>query len=144
MATSEYLMQRRVEFVDTDQAGIIHFSNYFKYMDTAVAEFFRSLNLPGPLTNYWGGTGANEFDWPYVKVSCEFKKPARFDDWVQIRLAVRKIGNKSMTFDISFRKEGEELARGEILAVCCKTVDGRPKGHDIPQEIRERIAEAEG
>ena len=139
---SEHFMQRRVEFHETDQAGIIHFSNYYKYMDTAVAEFFRALALPGPLTNYWGGNQPDEFDWPYLKASCEFKKPARFDDLLQIRIQVTKIGNSSMNFAISFAREGEEIALGEILVVCCKTIDGLPRSQKIPSEIRERIAVA--
>ena len=142
MPISEVILQRRVEFHDTDQAGIIHFSNYFKYMDTAVAEFFRALGLPGPLTKYWGGIAEDEFDWPYVGTSCQFKKPAKFDDLLQIHISVKRIGNKSMTFEIALQKESEELARGEILAVCCKTAGGHPRSHEIPSEIRERIAVA--
>ena len=142
MPISEFSLQRRVEFHETDQAGIIHFSNYFKYMDTAVAEFFRALELPGPLTNYWGGTKEHEYDWPYVSTTCEFKKPARFDDLIQIEIWVKRIGNKSMAFGISFQKQNEELARGEMQVVCCKTIGGQPKSQVIPPELRERIATA--
>ena len=144
MTISEHFMQRRVEFHETDQAGIIHFSNYYKYMDTAVAEFFRALDLPGPITRYWGGTGKDEYDWPYIKTSCDFKKPARFDDLLHIHIWVKKIGNKSMAFEISFEKENEELARGEMLVVCCRTIGGEPRSQEIPSEIRERIAVASG
>ena len=142
MAISEHIFHRRVEFHDTDQAGIIHFSNYFKFMDTAVAEFFRSLGLPGPLTRYWGGNGADEFDWIYLNASCQFKQPARFDDLLEIRIWLKKIGNSSATFTISFRKDGQELACGEMLAVCCKTNNGHPKSCQIPPEVRGRMAVA--
>lgn len=142
MIISEHVMQRRVEFHETDGAGIIHFSNYYKYMDTAVAEFFRSLDLPGPITRYWGGIGQDEYDWPYVRTSCEFKKPARFDDLLHIRIWVTKIGTKSMSFAISFAKGNEEMARGETLVVCCKNIGGGPRSQEIPREIRERIAVA--
>ena len=144
MPISELFLQRRVEFHETDQAGIIHFSNYFKYMDTAVAEFFRALGLPGPLTKYWGGIREDEIDWPYVRTTCEFRKPARFDDLLQIHIWVKKIGTKSMAFEISFRKGDEELARGEWIVVCCKTVGGQPMGQEIPHNIREKIAVASG
>ena len=70
MPIGERFLQRRIEFHEADRVGIIHFSNYFKYADTAVAEFFRSLNLPGPLTRYWGGLQAEGVDWPYVSASC--------------------------------------------------------------------------
>ena len=140
MPICEHFLERRVEFHETDRVGMIHFSNYFKYMDTAVAEFFRSLNLPGPLTRYWGGTEENELDWPYVSVACDFKKPAQFDDLLRIRIWVNRIGNKSMTLEISFKKDEEEVARGRMVIVCSRTMQGQPKSQEIPREIRDRIA----
>ena len=142
MPISEHFMQRRVEFHETDRVGMIHFSNYFKYMDTAVAEFFRTLDLPGPLTNFWGGTGEEEFDWPYVSVSCEFKKPTGFDDLLQIHIWVERIGNKSMAFEVSFGKDGVEVARGHLVVVCARGTKGQPKAEPIPHEIRERVSVA--
>ena len=144
MPISEHIVQRRVEFHETDRVGLIHFSNYFKYMDTAVAEFFRSLDLPGPLTNFWGGTEDEEFDWPYVSVSCDFKKPVGFDDLLQIHIWVERIGGKSMAFEVSFGKDGVEVARGHLVVVCARGVKGQPKAEPIPQEIRKRVAVASG
>lgn len=144
MTICEHFFERRMEFHETDRVGMIHFSNYFKHMDTAMAEFFRALELPGPLTRYWGGTEEDELDWPYVSVSCEFKKPAKFDDLLQIHIWVKRIGNKSMTFEISFKKDGEEVAHGQMIAVCSKGIKGQPKPQAIPPEIKERIAERDG
>jgi len=140
MPVCELEMKRRVEFNETDRVGMIHFSNYFKYLDTAVGEFFRSLGLPGPLTLYWGGTGENELDWPYVTVTCDFVKPAQFDDLVRVRLGVSKIGNKSLTFEVRFDKDGVEYARGRAVVVCSRGIQGQPKTLPIPPEIRERLA----
>ena len=50
MQIGEWRVERRVEFHETDRVGMVHFSNYFRYMDSAVAEFFRALDLPGPLS----------------------------------------------------------------------------------------------
>ena len=38
-----FTMQRRVEFAETDMAGILHFSNYFRFMESVEHAFFRSL-----------------------------------------------------------------------------------------------------
>ena len=43
--TAEYKKERRVEFSETDMAGIIHYSAYFQYMEEAEHEFLRSLGL---------------------------------------------------------------------------------------------------
>jgi YbgC/YbaW family acyl-CoA thioester hydrolase len=139
MQIGELTLQRRVEFYETDRVGMVHFSNYFRYMDSAVGEFFRALNLPGPLSRYWGGTQDDELDWPYASVACDFKKPLGFDDTVTIRIWIRKIGTKSLTFGISFQKENEEVASGQVVIVCSKGVRGRPQTVEIPSAIRERL-----
>ena len=41
----EFKAIRRVEFAETDMAGIVHYSNFFRYMETAEHGFFRSLGL---------------------------------------------------------------------------------------------------
>lgn len=43
--TAQFITTRRVEFADTDMAGIIHFANYYRYMEEAEHAFFRSLGL---------------------------------------------------------------------------------------------------
>ena len=40
-----YRVKRRVEFHETDSAGIVHFSNFFRYMEAAEVEFLNSLGL---------------------------------------------------------------------------------------------------
>jgi YbgC/YbaW family acyl-CoA thioester hydrolase len=140
MPVAELTLQRRVEFHDTDRVGMVHFSNYFRYMDTTMGEFFRSLGLPGPLTRYWGGTKDDELDWPYASVSCDFKKPLQFDDVVEIRMWIKRIGTKSLTFGVSFRKEGEELAQGQCVVVCSQGIQGQPRTVEIPSFLRERLS----
>ena len=129
-------MQRRVEFHETDRVGMVHFSNYFRYMDTAVCEFFRALQLPGPVSNYWGGNKNNEYDWPYVSVACDFKRPLEFDDLVDIHIWVKRIGTKSLTFGISYQVAGAEVAAGQLTVVCSVGTQGKPQTVEIPQVIR--------
>ena len=140
MPIGEHFIQRRVEFHETDRVGMLHFANYFRYIDTAVGEFFRTLDLPGPLTRYWGGTQEDELDWPYASVTCEFKKPVQFDDLLRIHLWIQRIGNKSIRFGVSFAREGEEVARGHMTVVCSKGIQGQPRTVEIPSFLRERIA----
>ncbi len=139
MGLSEHRLQRRVEFHETDRVGMVHFSNYFRYMDTAVCEFFRALALPGPLTDYWGGAGENELDWPYASVSCDFKRPLQFDDLVDIHIWVKRVGAKSLTFGISYMVGGAEAAAGQMVVVCSKGIQGHPHTVEIPAVIRERL-----
>jgi acyl-CoA thioester hydrolase len=73
---------RRVEFHDTDLAGIIHFSNYFLYMEQAEHELFRSLGLKIH-GHFPDGT---VYGWPRVSTTASFSAPAHYDDLLDVRL----------------------------------------------------------
>jgi acyl-CoA thioester hydrolase len=113
----EFKMIHRVEFADTDMAGIIHFASYFRYMEVTEHAFFRSLGFSI-------NTRTPELDvgWPRVHVSCDFKRPLRFEDEVEVHLRVREKREKSLTYDFTFHKvngaPGIEVARGSLTVVC--------------------------
>jgi acyl-CoA thioester hydrolase len=113
----EFKMIHRVEFADTDMAGIIHFASYFRYMEVTEHAFFRSLGFSI-------NTRTPEFQvgWPRVHVSCDFERPLRFEDEVEVHLRVREKRQKSLTYDFVFRQvngsPGIEVARGALTAVC--------------------------
>src|ERR1700733_10058052 len=92
---------RRIEFGDTDMAGIVHFSNFFRYMEAAETEFLRSRGL----SVTWREQG-KRFGFPRVSVSCDFVKPARFEDMLDIEVALEKIGTKSLTYRFDFSRGG--------------------------------------
>ena len=136
----EFKLTRQVEFSDTDMAGIMHFSNFFRFMEAAEHAFFRSLGLsihpaecPEPL------------GWPRVHADCDFKHPLRFEDLVEIHLLVRQKREKSIVYTVIFRKLNEqptrEVARGTLAVACVKrdTATGRMTGVPIPGGIADRI-----
>jgi YbgC/YbaW family acyl-CoA thioester hydrolase len=135
----EYTVVRQVEFSDTDMAGIMHFSNFFRFMETAEHAFFRSLGFsihmihPEPL------------GWPRVHADCDFRYPLRFEDSVEIRLLVREKREKSLVYSFIFRKlNGEparEVARGTLAVACVKRDDatGNLTGVPIPKVIADKI-----
>src|SRR5438552_3221868 len=136
----EFKMTHRVEFADTDMAGIIHFASYFRYMEVTEHAFFRSLGFSI-------NTRAPEFHvgWPRVRVSCDFKRPLRFEDEVEVHLRVREKREKSLTYDFVFRQvngaPAVEVARGSVTVVC---VAGDPqtdqmKAVPIPEAIARQI-----
>ena len=94
---SDFKMTRRVEFAETDMAGIVHFSNFFRYMETAEHEFFRSLGL----SLHKDEDGQVE-GWVRVHAACDYVSPARYQDLLEIRLVVRKKGTKSMRYGFGF------------------------------------------
>jgi YbgC/YbaW family acyl-CoA thioester hydrolase len=130
--------RRRVEFSDTDMAGIIHFSRYFVFMETAEHELFNAIG-----TSVHTSVDGQAIGWPRLRASCEFVRPVRFEDELEIVVRVRRKGNSSMTWRTEFRHEGEVVARGELVTVCCALApDAPPRSIPIPERIASRISEA--
>jgi YbgC/YbaW family acyl-CoA thioester hydrolase len=135
----EFKATRWVEFSETDMAGIVHFANFFRFMETAEHGFYRSLGfsvrMPGP---------DPQLGWPRVHAECDYKKPLRFEDLVEIHLLVSAKKPKTISYQFRFRKLNEEpvveVARGALTIVCVAyQPDGTMGAVAIPQEIAEKI-----
>ena len=133
MAAHEFITTRAVEFSETDMAGIVHFSNFCRYMEHAEHAFFRSLGRS--IVDRDLGVG-----WPRVHLSCDFKKPLRFEDEVEIHLLVSAKSSKSISYQFRFRVDGVEAARGAVTVVCVRRNEtGEMKAASIPPEIADQI-----
>ncbi len=137
---SSITVTRQVEFAETDMAGIVHFSNYFRWMEAAEHAFFRSMNLP--LTEKHTATISA---WPRVKARCSYDAPLRFHDVVEVVLSVKAIKTHSIAYDFTFYKvEGTEktkAATGEMTTVCAAVnpVNGILKSVPIAEAILAKI-----
>jgi len=133
---SEFKIVRRVEFSDTDMAGIMHFSNFFRYMETAEHAFFRSLGL-----SIHTRIGDQLISWPRVHVECKYLRPLRFEDEVEVHLILREKRNRSLVYNFIFRKLGlstsEIVAQGAMTTICavCEPASGQMSAVPIPDEI---------
>ncbi len=135
----EFKVTRLVEFSDTDMAGIMHYSNFFRFMETAEHGFYRSLGFSVVLDKHDPPLG-----FPRVHAECDFKKPLRFEDLVEIQLLVREKKSKSISYSFRFRNLNasppEEVARGIITIVCVALQpDGTMKAVPIPAELAGKI-----
>ena len=129
--------RRRVEFRDTDAAGIVHFSAFFFWMESAEHELLRAagLHVFDPLPD--GGTAS----WPRVSASCDYKSAVRFGDEVEITVRVAELGRTSVTFAFRFEHDGVLVAEGRVVAVRCLMHPGRkPQAVPIPEDIVARLA----
>jgi len=135
--TCHFRTQRRVEFADTDQAGLVHFARFFVFMETAEHELLRSLGTE--VHREWQG---REIGWPRVSASCRYLSAARFADLLDIDVRVRRKGAKSLTYAIDFSRDGQPIASGELASVCCR-VDGKDglESIPIPSDMAARLVE---
>ncbi len=106
---------RRVEFHDTDAAGIMHFSRYFTLMEEAEHELLRSLG-----TSVVGYDEEGKISWPRVSAKCDFRNSVQFEDELEIMVQVARVGRSSVTFAFRFRVGEREVAEGELTADCCR------------------------
>src|SRR5262245_25009873 len=126
---------RRIEFCDTDMAGIVHFANFFRFMESAEVELLRRRGLS--VKTVWEGQAIG---FPRVSASCDYLRPARFEDVLDVDVVIDNIGRKSVTYAFEFSRQGEAIARGKVTSVCCRVnADNRLEGVEIPPSYRMRL-----
>ena len=135
----EFKITRRVEFSETDMAGIMHYSNFFRFMESAEHSFYRSLGFSVILSHFDPPLG-----FPRVHAECDFKRPLRFEDMVEVQLLVKERKTKSITYSFRFRNLSatpvEEVARGLVTIVCvAHEKNGKMSAVTIPREIADLI-----
>ena len=136
MATS-FHTSRMVEFSDTDMAGIMHFSAFFRYMEAAEHELLRSFGF-----SVYTEIDDDVVSFPRVAAKCDFHSPARREDVLDIDVTVSRVGTKSVTYGFAFSQHGRRVATGEMTSVCCRVPHGKPPvSIPIPGAIATKLRE---
>ena len=130
---AEYRYQRRVQFHETDLAGIVHFSWYFKYMEEAEHALWRSAGMsiapPHP-----------EFGFPRVNATCDFKAPLKFEDEFEVYVVVDTIGRRSIKYAFTLLRGTEVMATGTMTSACVtRDENGHARSIDVPESVRARL-----
>jgi YbgC/YbaW family acyl-CoA thioester hydrolase len=134
---AEFTYTRRVQFAETDMAGIAHFANFFRWMEEAEHAMFRSVGLSVQMQH-----DGVEISWPRVSVGCEFVRPVRFEDELSLRLRIVKLGEKSLNLEVEVTKGTERIALGKSTSVCCEVGNGSMRSIPIPPAIRDKLTGA--
>ena len=135
---SELRLKRRVQFYETDAAGIVHFSWFFRYMEEAEHAMWRAAGLRIE------SRGA-EIGWPRVATSFDFHKPLQFEDEFEVWIRVAAITTKSIRYSCVLTHDGAKVATGTLTAVCVSQRPNEPmKSIPIPPDIAARFGVAPG
>lgn len=131
-----FIHSRRIEFAETDAAGIVHFSAFFLYMEQAEHAMWRHLGLSVfPMV-----TSIGEVSWPRVSASCQYRGPVRFEQTLDIHLQVARLGEKSLTFQYEMFLNSTKVAEGETSTVCCRLLsDHKLESVRIPDDVRAKL-----
>ena len=136
---AHFTLRRRVMFWETDLAGIMHFANFFRWMEEAEHAFYRSLGLSvHPLVD---GQSATRTGWPRVRALCDYHAPLRFEEEVDIEVSVVEIRSKSVRFGFHFRKIDPNrtlAASGEltVVSVASDRATGQMSAVAVPEAFR--------
>ncbi len=138
----EFRLTRRVEFHETDLAGIVHFANFYRYMESVEHAFLRSLGHSVILRDLDPPLG-----FPRVHASCDFRRPLRFEDTFELHLLVREVRRRSIAYQIRFRRTdpgpAEEVAVGSLVVACVrKNADGTMEAVPIPPALSGQLKAA--
>lgn len=142
MNPGEFVWRYKVAFAETDLAGIVHFSNYLRYIENAEHAMFRHFGLsihdPDP----------DGLRWPRVHVSCDYKRPLRFEDDIELHLFVVALHVRKVEYLIAVKRvapgDTELMAVGRVIAVCCQQKPGgKIRAIPIPESLSRLLQPAD-
>ena len=138
----EYTTIRKIEFSETDMAGLVHFSNFFKYMESAERDFYEHINLK--LIE----SSPKLLGFPRARAECKFSEPLRFGDEVKIHLAVKAVKDYSIDYQFRFfkmveNKDSSLVAKGHLTTIYAEQLsNGELKSKMLTDAIKRKIIPA--
>ncbi|WP_354698608.1 hypothetical protein DSM112329_04294 [Paraconexibacter sp. AEG42_29] len=120
-------LTRRVEWIDTDAAGIYHWTTAFRFAEAAEAALHTALGI---VDQTFGVT-------PRVAVATEFTRSLRFNDEVSVELAVERVGRTSLRYGFGIIGPQGVAVTGTLTICLVDATAGRPV--PWPEETRLRL-----
>jgi acyl-CoA thioester hydrolase len=134
MSAPAHQIQRLVEFYETDMAGIVHFTNFFRFMEACEHSFLRSLNH-----ELHGLVEGLETGWPRVNATCDYRAPARFGDLLTVSLFIEEIRNRSVRYHFEISKEETLVAEGKLSVAHVAITNEGIKAVPLPDELKTKL-----
>ena len=116
----EFKYNTKVYYEDTDAGGIVYYANYLKFLERARSEAIYSMGLTNKKLLKDHGT-------IIIVKSCkiDYKKPAKFEDSLEIISKIKTISKSSFTMDQIIKRKEEKVSESEIVLVTVN-VEGKP------------------
>jgi YbgC/YbaW family acyl-CoA thioester hydrolase len=128
---------RRVLFYETDLAGVVHFSNYFRYMEEAEHALWRTAGLR------IDRAGA-DVGWPRVSATFDYKSPLFFEDAFTIVVRIEAVTRRTIQYSCVFTREQTPIGVGSMTTACVKRLPGSMLAVEVPPDIVGRLRAAAG
>jgi YbgC/YbaW family acyl-CoA thioester hydrolase len=129
-------MKRRVQFHETDAAGLVHFSVFFRYMEEAEHELWRAAGMSIH-------PAGSDVGWPRRSTGFEFYRALRFEDEFEVQIEIASIETSTIRYRCLIVRGEDRIARGDLAITCVRRRPGEPmKTIPIPSEIAARFRPA--
>lgn len=127
--TDGFRYYMRVRYYECDAQKVVYNANYGNYVSVATTEFLRAL--PGRDLLH------GDLDYKVVKQEMKWHAPARYDEVLEVSVAVKQLGRSSVTISTEFRIAGSDavIASAETVRVVVDAKTMEKKG--IPNDVRE-------
>lgn len=122
----------KVQWSDTDAAGIVFFGNFYKWMDEATHHFFDQIGI-NPIKLF----EREKTSYPLVEALCQFKSPLRFGDEVTIVSSVAEASRRAFKVTHEFYKKDVLVASGYTWRAWTDFSGPKPKAVPIPDKVKE-------
>jgi acyl-CoA thioester hydrolase len=109
--SAEFVHELRVRYGECDPQGIVFNANYLLYFDVAFTELWREAVGP------WSMMVERGVDAVVAEANTRFRAPARYDDVLQLRGRIVRLGTTSITTEIDVVRDGELLVEGRLRHV---------------------------
>ncbi len=123
----------RVRYAETDQMGVVYYAHYFVWFEVARAEVLRALG-----GTYRAMEDAGVF-LPVIEAECHYRRPARYDDEVEVRATGRLVSPVRVEFQYEVFVKGESEPRASGRTVHAAT-DRAGRPCRLPDRVREAFA----
>lgn len=124
---------RRVQFHETDLAGVVHFSWFFRYMEEAEHALWRAAGLS---VDRAGGLSG----WPRVSATFDFRSPLHFEDAFDVFVSLRTSTTRTIVYDHVVMLGDTAIGGGSMTAVyATREPGGGMKAAVVPPDVVSRL-----
>ncbi len=114
------MYSRRVQYYETDKMGIVHHSNYIRWMEEARVDWLREVDLSYKMLEDMG------FPSPVLGVKCNYKNGFQFDDEFFIQCRLKSVGSVRFVIGYTFTNAVGEVTNEGETEHCFTNLQGRP------------------
>jgi acyl-CoA thioester hydrolase len=130
---NQHTIQHRVTYKETDQMGVVYYSNYLVWFEMVRTEYFRARGVV-----YKDLEDNEKIYLPVVEAQCSYKAPVRYDDMVEIKTKLSEIGKSRITFEYEIINNGDVATTGYTKHVF---INGSGKPIPVPEKVKKYLTQ---